>query len=94
MASQILSSGIGKAQQAMAGEKGAKVVQLSNVTKNVHDKNVRIMSDFGVKQSNTDDWLKIVNENKTGPMLLEDPFAREKVCGKRVTRNAYSSIVR
>ena len=85
MASQILSSGIGKAQQAMAGEKGAKVVQLSNVTKNVHDKNVRIMSDFGVKQSNTDDWLKIVNEDKIGPMLLEDHFARGKVCGKCVT---------
>lgn len=79
MASQILSSGIGKSQQAMAGEKGAKVVQLSNVTKYVHDKNVRIMLDFGVKQSNTDDWLKIVNEDKTGPMLLEDHFARVKI---------------
>lgn len=79
MASQILSSGIGKAQQAMAGEKGAKVIQLSNVTKDVHDKNARITSDFGVKQSNTDDWLRIVNEDKTGPMLLEDPFAREMI---------------
>ena len=84
MASQILSSGIGKAQQAMAGEKGAKVVQLSNVTKDVHDKNLRIMSDFSEKQPNADDWLKIVNEDKTGPMLLEDPFAREKVCGQRL----------
>lgn len=55
MASQILSSGIGKAQQAMAGEKGAKVVQLSNVTKDVHNENARITSDFGVKQFNTDD---------------------------------------
>ena len=85
MASQILSSGIGKSQQAMAGEKGAKVVQLSNVTKYVHDKNLRIMSDFSEKQPNADDWLKIVNEDKTGPMLLEDHFARVKVCGKRVT---------
>lgn len=79
IASQILSSGIGKAQQAMVGEKGAKVVQLSNVTKDVHNKNARITSYFGVKQSNTDDWLKIVNEDKTGSMLLEDLFAREKV---------------
>jgi len=78
----------------VAWEKGAKVVQLSNVTKDVHNKNARITSDFGVKQSNTDDWLKIVNEDKTGPMLLEDLFAREKVCGKRVTRNGYPNIVR
>ena len=78
----------------MAWEKGAKTVQLSNVTKDVHNKNARITSGFGVKQSNTDDWLEIVNEDKTGPMLLEDLFAREKVCGKRVTRNAHSNIVR
>lgn len=39
----------------MAGEKGAKVVQLSNVTKDVHNENARITSDFGVKQFNTDD---------------------------------------
>ncbi|OCL07639.1 catalase-domain-containing protein [Glonium stellatum] len=79
MASQILSSGLDKAQQAMGGEKGAKLNQLASVTKDVHDKNARITSDYGVKQSNTDDWLKVVNEDKTGPMLLEDPFAREKI---------------
>ena len=78
----------------MAGEKGAKVVQLSSVTKDVHDENARITSDFGVKQSNTDDRLKVVDEDKTGPILLEDSFTRERVCGKRVARNAYSNIVR
>lgn len=39
----------------------------------------RITSDFGTKQSNTDDWLRVANGDKTGPMLLEDAFAREKV---------------
>lgn len=37
------------------------------------------MSDFGVKQGNTDDTLKIVNNQSTGPHLLEDSFAREKI---------------
>lgn len=39
----------------------------------------RITSDFGTKQSNTDDWLRVANGDKTGPMLLEDAFGREKV---------------
>jgi len=39
----------------MAWEKGAKVVQLSNATKDVHNENARITLDFGVKQFNTDD---------------------------------------
>ena len=41
--------------------------------------NDRITSDYGVKQNNTDDWLKVVNGNHTGPHLVEDAFAREKV---------------
>ncbi|KAI1848511.1 hypothetical protein JX266_005817 [Neoarthrinium moseri] len=62
----------------MSGEKGSKAAQLE------HDaatptKDDRITSDFGVKQGNTDDWLKIVNEDSTGPQLLEDSFAREKI---------------
>ncbi|KAJ6784127.1 hypothetical protein PWT90_07277 [Aphanocladium album] len=39
----------------------------------------RITSDFGTKQSNTDDWLRVANGDKTGPMLLEDAFGREKI---------------
>ncbi|KAM3524036.1 hypothetical protein NHJ13051_004749 [Beauveria bassiana] len=39
----------------------------------------RITSDFGTKQSNTDDWLRVANGDKTGPSLLEDVFAREKI---------------
>lgn len=40
----------------------------------------RMTTDYGVRQSNTDDWLKVVSEDKTGPALLEDAFGREKVC--------------
>jgi catalase len=75
-----IASGIGKAQEALQNhEHGAKVAQLAAVTKDVHDPNWRITSDFGVKQANTDDWLKVVSEDKTGPMLLEDSFGREKI---------------
>lgn len=75
-----ISDGLGKATEALQSrEHGAKVAQLASVTKDVHDQSHRITSDFGVKQTNTDDWLKVANEDKTGPMLLEDPFGREKI---------------
>lgn len=47
------------------------------------DPKSRITSDYGVKQSNTDDWLRVTREDQIGPMLLEDPFGREKVCDIR-----------
>ncbi|TWU78577.1 hypothetical protein ED733_003956 [Metarhizium rileyi] len=56
----------------------AKVDQLSTVAVEPK-KESRITADFGTKQSNTDDWLRVSNEKKTGPMLLEDGFAREKI---------------
>lgn len=36
-------------------------------------------TDHGVKISNPDQWLRVVDEKKTGPSLLEDQIAREKV---------------
>ncbi|CAO2657924.1 Nn.00g071840.m01.CDS01 [Neocucurbitaria sp. VM-36] len=65
--------------KTLTGEKSTKVAQLAADTKDVHDKNWRITSDFGVKQTNTDDWLKVASEDRTGPSLLEDHFAREKI---------------
>ena len=79
MASSILSQATEKVQ-TMTGAKTQKIADLSAATKDVHDKDWRITSDYGVKQTNTDDWLKVANEDKTGPMLLEDTFGREKVC--------------
>lgn len=79
MASTILAKASEKVQ-TMAGENVTKVSNLKGEVKEVNEnKDARITSDYGVKQTNTDDWLKVVNEDKTGPMLLEDPFAREKV---------------
>jgi len=79
MASHMLATGLQKAQQAVGGEKGAKLNQLDAVTKDVTNSNARITTDYGVKQTNTDEWLKVVNQDQTGPLLLEDPFAREKI---------------
>jgi hypothetical protein len=78
MASSVISNAVEKAKGIMSGEQSTKVAQLSSETKDVHDKSWRITSDSGVKQANTDDWLKVANEDRTGPMLLEDHFAREK----------------
>lgn len=55
-----------------------KAEQLSSNTAEP-SKESRITSDFGTKQSNTDDWLRVANGDKTGPSLLEDVFAREKI---------------
>jgi catalase len=52
-ASQLLSTVTEKAK-SMAGVENAKVASMAADTKDVHDKNHRITSDFGVKQSNTD----------------------------------------
>ncbi|KAF2189195.1 catalase-domain-containing protein [Zopfia rhizophila CBS 207.26] len=79
MASTILAGGISKAKETMSSRHSKKIADLASDTKDVHDKSRRITSDFGVKQTNTDDWLKVASEDKTGPMLLEDPFAREKI---------------
>ena len=66
MASDVANA-VGKASEALQNhEHGAKVAQLAAVTKDVHDPSYRITTDYGVKQNNTDDWLKIVNEDHTG----------------------------
>ena len=39
-------------------------------------------TDHGVRISTPDNWLKAVDDRQTGPSLLEDQIAREKVCGR------------
>ncbi|GFP51914.1 catalase-1 [Trichoderma asperellum] len=65
-------------KQAVMGQKGAKTDQLAAHTIEP-TKNSRITSDFGTKQTNTDDWLRINSKDQLGPSLLEDPFGREKI---------------
>ncbi|KAJ4860624.1 catalase domain-containing protein [Trichoderma breve] len=60
------------------GHKGAKADQLAAHTVEP-TKDSRITSDFGTKQTNTDDWLRVNSKDQIGPMLLEDPFGREKI---------------
>jgi catalase len=79
MASEILSSTIKKGKDVAGLEGNGKVQSLQANIKDVHDKDNRITSDWGVKQSNTDDWLKVTSDGQQGPMLLEDGFGREKV---------------
>ncbi|KAJ7589849.1 catalase-like domain-containing protein [Mycena floridula] len=38
-----------------------------------------LTTDHGVFASNTDDWLKVASSGGTGPFLLEDQIAREKI---------------
>ena len=78
MASHILANVAEKTKDAMSA-KSVKLAQLESVTKDVHATGQTITSDYGVKQTNTDAWLKVVSEDKNGPSLLEDPFGREKV---------------
>jgi catalase len=78
--SSLVSNSLGKAQQAIESASGdVKQKQLREATKDVGNKDYRITSDYGVKQTNTDNWLRVANEEKTGPSLLEDPFSREKI---------------
>ncbi len=81
MASQILTEPLKKAQQAIMGSNGDKIADLQRDTRESNDKS-RMTSDSGVPQGNTDDWLKVVGENNTGPALLEDVFGREKVLAR------------
>lgn len=69
---------LGKVKSMVGGEKGRKVADLDTVTQAVSPKD-RITSDFGVKMGNVDEWLRITSNHKTGPMLLEDSFSRERV---------------
>lgn len=68
-----------KVQHAVLGPRESdKLADLKQETKEMTAKG-RLTTDYGVKQSTADDWLRVASRDKTGPMLLEDPFARERV---------------
>lgn len=64
---------------AIMGTESAKIAQMEANTQDV-TQNDRITSDWGTRQSNTDDWLRVNRDDQIGPSLLEDGFGREKVC--------------
>lgn len=76
--SGIISSTMETAQHAIMGHKRDKISDLRQETKEMTGSG-RLTTDYGVKQTTADDWLRVVDKDMTGPMLLEDPFARERV---------------
>ena len=77
---QNVAAGLEKAQQALTGG-ASQTTKTQDLARNTLDGNSKhtMTTDFGVKVNNTDNWLKIANEDKTGPHILEDQIAREKV---------------
>ncbi|KAK2747120.1 hypothetical protein FQN57_002375 [Myotisia sp. PD_48] len=75
-----VGGGIRKAKEVIQGLSGQdkKLADLSKDTVDIHSAGY-ITTDHGTKVQNTDNWLKTVDENKTGPHLLEDQVAREKI---------------
>ena len=70
-----------KAAQSQWGSDGSqskKIKALQQDMVNIHSSQP-MTTDFGQKVTNTDNWLKIANDKTTGPHLLEDQSAREKV---------------
>jgi catalase len=56
-----------------------KFADMQKDTIELNDKD-HMTTDYGIKISDPDHWLRVADEKKTGPMLLEDQIAREKVC--------------
>ncbi|KAL2786346.1 catalase-like domain-containing protein [Aspergillus keveii] len=75
-----VAAGLQKAQQAVqdTATKNKKLVDLEADTVNAHTKHHQ-STDHGVAISDPDHWLRVSNEQRSGPMLLEDQIAREKI---------------
>lgn len=79
MASSIVS-GIQKVDEAIrnTASHDKKDADLARDMASVDNK-TKLTTDFGCPVSNTDNWLRAVDPQRTGPSLLEDQIAREKV---------------
>ncbi|BFZ64057.1 catalase 1 [Saitoella coloradoensis] len=68
------------AEKANALSSNAKIKQLGQYTVTPESTRDNCMTtNTGVKVANTDDWLKVISDNGTGPHILEDFHAREKI---------------
>ena len=75
----MMETGIRKAKEMASGfTEGKKVADMSRDTTDVHAPNP-FTTDHGTKVENTDNWARVVDDKHTGPSLLEDQIAREKV---------------
>ncbi|EEP78713.1 catalase A [Uncinocarpus reesii 1704] len=74
-----ITGGLTKMKEAVQGmTQDKKIKDLARDTSDVHAP-ATITTDHGTKVSNTDNWLKSVDDHRTGPSLLEDQIAREKI---------------
>ena len=71
-------SGTTATKKAKAATKNAKAADLLKDTVELNDKDHKT-TDYGIKISDPDHWLRVASEKNTGPTLLEDQIAREKV---------------
>lgn len=81
----VISDGLRKAQEKIqnTASKNKKLVDLEADTNTVNAEQC-ITTDHGTRVSNTDNWLRAVDGKRTGPSLLEDQIAREKVWSLQV----------
>ncbi|PKX95918.1 catalase catA [Aspergillus novofumigatus IBT 16806] len=79
MATKI-AGGLHKAQEVLqnTSSKSKKLVDLERDTADAHTQQP-LTTDHGVRVSNTDQWLRVTNDRRTGSSLLEDQIAREKI---------------
>ncbi|TDZ34365.1 Catalase-1 [Colletotrichum spinosum] len=74
----VVSETVKKAENTIMGDASKKTAQLAS---NMVEPSTKadMTTDHGVKIENTDDWLRVTNDEKTGPSLLEDQIGREKI---------------
>ena len=76
----VLGGTVQKATEAVSGAMSSnkKLADMKKETRHLDNKS-NLTTDFGVKQVSHDEWLQASTEDRQGPLLLEDNFAREKV---------------
>ncbi|KAJ5675723.1 Catalase A [Penicillium macrosclerotiorum] len=62
----------------MAATANSKIADMQKDTVELNDKH-HMTTDYGIKISDPDHWLRVASDSRTGPMLLEDQIAREKI---------------
>lgn len=77
----VLGGTIQKAGEAISGAVSSNK-KISDMKREMREpsSSQHLTSDFGTKAPSHDEWLAASSENRQGPQLLEDNFAREKVC--------------
>lgn len=75
-----VAGGLHKIEETVLGTKSKdkKLVDLERDTVDVQTQS-KFTTDHGVSVSNTDNWLRVLDDQHTGPSMLEDQIAREKV---------------